>query len=328
MRIIHLSDIHVWRYAFNPLRLLNKRAVGMAEPGAGPGAEVPARAARRRCVERVRGLDPDHVLITGDLTTTALPDEFRGARRRSAICGLDAARVTVIPGNHDRYTTGSVRHRQFEDWFGDFAPAGDYPWLRQIGAETAILGLDATRSHLSATGWLPPDAARAGPGAGRRPGERPRRLIVACHYPVAAPPAYAHELAPKRMKNAADARRLAGGDRPAPLLLRPRPRRLGLRSPGRPRPALPERGRPLAPRPDRPPPARLPRDHAPRRGRDRDPSRLGRRRLDGAAALPGAEVFRRRIAVPDELTCLASSSASGVPAAHSASFKPPACSRG
>ena len=49
MRIIHLSDIHVWRYAFNPLRLFNKRAVGMAEPGRRPGPEVPARAARRRC---------------------------------------------------------------------------------------------------------------------------------------------------------------------------------------------------------------------------------------------------------------------------------------
>ncbi len=31
LRVVHLSDIHVWRYAFNPLRLLNKRAVGMME---------------------------------------------------------------------------------------------------------------------------------------------------------------------------------------------------------------------------------------------------------------------------------------------------------
>ena len=46
MRIIHLSDIHVWRYAFNPLRLLNKRAVGMAE--------LVVRRARKFRLERLR----------------------------------------------------------------------------------------------------------------------------------------------------------------------------------------------------------------------------------------------------------------------------------
>ncbi len=79
LRIIHLSDIHIWRYAFNPLRLLNKRAVGMFSLLAG-------RASRFRLerlhevVARVLDLAPDHVLITGDLTTTALADEFREAR--------------------------------------------------------------------------------------------------------------------------------------------------------------------------------------------------------------------------------------------------------
>src|SRR5262249_39113503 len=36
------------------------------------------------------------------------------------------------------------------------------------------------------------------------PSARPRRLIVACHYPLAAPPAYVSELRPKRMKNAGE----------------------------------------------------------------------------------------------------------------------------
>ncbi|MDR3637535.1 MAG: metallophosphoesterase [Isosphaeraceae bacterium] len=205
MRIVHLSDIHVWRYAFNPLHLLNKRAFGMAE--------LVLRRARKfrlerllAVVERVQGLDADHILITGDLTTTALPEEFRMAR--VALDGLlvDRGRVTVVPGNHDRYTAGSVRHHQFERWFGEFAQSTTYPWLRPLGAETAILGLDATRSHLSATGRLPAEQlARAGEmlADGAR---RPRRLIVACHYPVAAPPVYAQELAHKRMKNAAELR--------------------------------------------------------------------------------------------------------------------------
>ncbi|WP_074311062.1 metallophosphoesterase family protein [Singulisphaera sp. GP187] len=203
MRIIHLSDIHVWRYAFNPLRLLNKRAVGMFSLLAG-------RAGRFRLerlhevVTRVVGLAPDHVLITGDLSTTALADEFREARSALAELLLDSTRVTVIPGNHDRYTTGSVRYRLFEEWFGMFSPPGPYPWLRPLDDETAILGLDATRSHLSARGYLPTeqlDRARALTGGSTA---LPKRLIVACHYPVVAPAPYAVELEPKRMTNAVE----------------------------------------------------------------------------------------------------------------------------
>src|SRR4051812_20564830 len=155
-------------------------------------------------VARVLGLAPDHVVITGDLTTTALPDEFREARAALADLLIDSSRVTVIPGNHDRYTTGSVRYRQFEEWFGVFAPPGPYPWLRPIGDATAILGLDATRSHLSARGYLPPEQLGRARELLADSADRPRRLIVACHYPLAAPGPYAAELAPKRMKNAPD----------------------------------------------------------------------------------------------------------------------------
>jgi 3',5'-cyclic AMP phosphodiesterase CpdA len=201
LRIIHLSDIHVWRFAFNPLKLLSKRAIGMTE--------LVVRRARKfrlerlnAVVERVRSLAPDHLIVTGDLTTTALTDEFRAAREALADLLVDADRVTVIPGNHDRYTTGSVRYRAFEEWFGAFAPAGPYPWLRPIDPETVILGLDPTRSHLTPTGRLPVEQLARARDLLADPVARPRRLIVACHYPLAAPPAHARNLAHKRMMNA------------------------------------------------------------------------------------------------------------------------------
>jgi 3',5'-cyclic AMP phosphodiesterase CpdA len=201
LRIVHLSDVHVWRYAFNPLHLLSKRALGMAE--------LVARRARKFRLERlddvvarVVSLNPDHVLITGDLTTTALPAEFQAARAALAELLVDSGRVTVIPGNHDRYTTSSVRYRVFEEWFGAFAPPGPYPWLRPLDDETAVLGLDPTRSHISATGRLPDDQLGRARALVAGPSARPRRLIVACHYPLAAPPAYASELSLKRLKNA------------------------------------------------------------------------------------------------------------------------------
>jgi 3',5'-cyclic AMP phosphodiesterase CpdA len=205
LRIVHLSDIHVWRYTFNPFRLMNKRALGMIS--------LLVRRARRfrlerlhDVVERVRSLGADHILITGDLTTTALPAEFHAAREALAELLADPARVTVVPGNHDRYTMRAARIRKFEAWFGAFSPSTSYPWLRDLDDETALLGLDATRFHYSASGYLPPAQLDAARRLLSDPTSRPRRLIVACHYPVAAPPLYVRELTQKRLINAAGLR--------------------------------------------------------------------------------------------------------------------------
>jgi hypothetical protein len=154
MRIVHLSDIHFWRYALHPMRLMSKRLLGTASLLLGRGRRFRLERVPD-LIERVQSLDADHLLITGDLTTTALADEFHHAR--TALAGLleDAAKVTVIPGNHDRYTLRAHRSRRFERYFGAFAPEGPYPWLRQVDARTAILGLDPTRAGISASGKLP-----------------------------------------------------------------------------------------------------------------------------------------------------------------------------
>lgn len=153
-------------------------------------------------VERVASLHPDHVLVTGDLTTTALAGEFADARAALAPLLTDPARATILPGNHDRYTRGSVRRRMFEGTFGEFAPAGPYPWLRRLDSRTGILGLDPTRPHLSARGLLPVDQLERAKELVSDSSTRPRRLIVACHYPTVAPDRYRRELAGKRMVHA------------------------------------------------------------------------------------------------------------------------------
>src|SRR5207248_2753075 len=78
--------------------------------------------------------------------------------------------------------------------------------LRYLDDETAVLGLDPTRSHLSPKGRLPETQLAMARDLIGDPARRPRRLIIACHYPVAAPPVYEAELAAKRMKNAEQVR--------------------------------------------------------------------------------------------------------------------------
>ncbi len=198
MRIVHLSDIHLWRLKIHPLDLLNKRSVGFVNLLRGRARKF--RLGRLGDVVRhALDLAPDHFLITGDLTTTALPAEFRDAREALAPLLIDREKVTVLPGNHDRYTRESVRKRSFEAAFGAFAPRVEYPWLRPLDAETAILGLDPTRAHLTATGFLPP--SQLAEARQLVENHRPRRLIVACHYPIEVPERYARAARQKRLVN-------------------------------------------------------------------------------------------------------------------------------
>ncbi|MDR3619709.1 MAG: metallophosphoesterase [Paludisphaera borealis] len=201
MKIVHLSDIHVWRYTWNVGRLVGVRAWWMLALLRGRARQFQLERLDE-VVARVRSLDPDHVLITGDLTTSALPDEFADAKRHLAPMIADRERITILPGNHDRATRRSSTTNRFESAFGLYMPRLTFPWLRRLDDETAILGLDATRFHYTPRGRIPTaqlDQARAlltdAPGP-------PRRLIVASHYPIAAPPPYERELAAKRLENA------------------------------------------------------------------------------------------------------------------------------
>ena len=87
----------------------------------------------------------DHVVITGDLTNLALEPEFELAREviRDDL-GLDASRVSIVPGNHDVYTSGSERTLRFSRYFADYlasdlpllgasVPAGRFPFVKLRG---------------------------------------------------------------------------------------------------------------------------------------------------------------------------------------------------
>lgn len=198
LKLVHVSDIHFWQYAVNPRRLFSKRLLGMA-------ALLVRRARKFRLerveeiVDRVLSLRPDHIVITGDLTTTALPAEFRAAKRALGPWLVDPQKVTILPGNHDRYTVRAHRDHRFEEFFGDFAPSPTYPWLRWLDGETAILALDPTRAALTARGRLPERQLETAREVIARADSRFRRLIVACHYPVDAPSAFRNELAGKNL---------------------------------------------------------------------------------------------------------------------------------
>ncbi len=106
--IAHLSDPHLTSlHGARWWQLINKRWLGY-------------RSWRRKrrdqhssevldaLLQDLRATCPEHVLITGDLTHIALPDEFRQARRWLDRLGSGET-VSVIPGNHDAYVRTAWR---------------------------------------------------------------------------------------------------------------------------------------------------------------------------------------------------------------------------
>lgn len=157
MRLIHFSDVHV-REAF-PLRALPRfgwrRAAALFE------LEVCGRGQQfgdsldtlRRLTAAMVALRPDHVLFSGDFTALATPREFAWAKEALGPLVSDRRRFSAVPGNHDRYTRGSVRAHRFERFFGhllesdlpELQGARGFPFVHLVGDRLAVIGLDTTR---------------------------------------------------------------------------------------------------------------------------------------------------------------------------------------
>lgn len=185
MRIVLLGDIHVYALAVWPWEMLNKRLLG----------QLNLWFNRRKhfdlsrlpgMVERVASLEPDTILYSGDVSTTALPREFERFMQTVA-CPLDAFASFAVPGNHDRYTGGAMRGRYFEAALGD-RTADDWPHVRKLAEGVTLVGLDPTRpTGFNATGEL--GTAQLDALRGRLNHIDPTdRVIVLCHYPIGTPP--------------------------------------------------------------------------------------------------------------------------------------------
>jgi len=152
LRFLHCSDIHLLSLrGVGPHRFLNKRLTG--------GVNLMLKRGRHhhgalfdRLVEHAREQAVDRVVITGDLSNLALEQEFEHIAAKLDAIGLP---VTVIPGNHDAYTRGSVRQRRFERMFARFMvgerlgedPDHFYPFVQRF-AEVALLGVSSAQASL------------------------------------------------------------------------------------------------------------------------------------------------------------------------------------
>jgi len=151
VKLAHLSDPHLLDLHGVPWFTLvrDKRATGFAN------LVVKRRRAHQTSIAQalarsIRRDNVDHVVITGDLTNLALEPELnRVASWLRDDLAMPAHRVSVIPGNHDRYTDQAVSSGALERIFAaymrdDQATDGmppAFPFV-QCRGPLAIIGLD------------------------------------------------------------------------------------------------------------------------------------------------------------------------------------------
>ena len=135
-------------------------------------------------IEDMRETAPDEVVVTGDLTNIALPDEFDAAREWLERIGRPE-RVFVIPGNHDAYVSVD-RADSLDKWSAYMASDADapgaadgFPSLRRRGL-VAFVGVDTAQpTPLFQAGAASARSSAAGSSDGWWPSAR-RACAASC----------------------------------------------------------------------------------------------------------------------------------------------------
>jgi 3',5'-cyclic AMP phosphodiesterase CpdA len=186
-KILHFSDIHVWRSTGWDGDFTLKRVLGRINLLLNRRKGYPLDLSRR-VVKRVVDTPADAVLFSGDASTAGLLAEFEDLRRLcTPIAQKWGDRFVAIPGNHDRYTSRATRERLFERFF--LGRDQDYPFYHTLGGEIGVLGVDLSGPRaVSARGVLSPEGLRRIRDELERRRNETACLVVLGHYPLLYPP--------------------------------------------------------------------------------------------------------------------------------------------
>lgn len=185
MRLALLGDIHAYRLIVPPWRLLGKRFLGQVNLWLNRRRQFDLRLLPP-VLRRIGSLAPDLLLLSGDLSTTAIESEFSDVA--AMLHALDPVPDTlIVPGNHDRYTFASRRCRTMERMFAPMVP-DRFPHVRRLDKRWYLIALDAAVPRIgSSRGRI--GSAQLGAFAQFLAGLKSEDgVVVLCHYPFGTPP--------------------------------------------------------------------------------------------------------------------------------------------
>ncbi len=186
MKIVHFSDLHVWRLglelhdAWYPKRMLGYVNLALRRK-----FKYPPELGRAVVAEILK-TDADAVIFTGDMTTASLLAEFEDAAELlSPLLEKWGERFIVLPGNHDRYTPYTIGQKFFECLF-----PGSGPVTRtDLGDRWSIVAFDASRPFMVfSNGVMTLELAAHLAQTLREVADTGRKCILAGHYAYDNPP--------------------------------------------------------------------------------------------------------------------------------------------
>lgn len=149
----------------------------------------------RKTLVGLHRLGVDHLVITGDLVHCGLAEEFLDVRAALEVTGWwGEERLTVIPGNHDRFNIyESYPSEPMEHFFPVVTPRE--PMLKELPGGVALLALDSNRDPVDdrhyLERWLPNTVGRIYPEAldwieRHRSQVEGRRLVTLLHHHISS----------------------------------------------------------------------------------------------------------------------------------------------
>lgn len=138
MKLAHISDLHFVKPSWNPFQFFSKRWLGNLNLLFSRKNDfLPERLAPLPSLFRELGIN--HVIISGDVSTTSHKKEFEEAAK--FVEKIEGMEVFTIPGNHDHYTRSSYRKKTFYNYFpGSLRDSGVA--AKQIDSNWWIVTLD------------------------------------------------------------------------------------------------------------------------------------------------------------------------------------------
>ena len=143
----------------SPLQFVSKRWLGSINAHLFRGKAFSGRRPYT-FLPLIKKLGIEHVIISGDLSTTSFVKEFREAEGFVARIEEEGASVTLIPGNHDHYTRLACRNRHFYNHFPERYGTGSLKTDRLTYGPLcdgwSLIALDTTRAAglFASTGYF------------------------------------------------------------------------------------------------------------------------------------------------------------------------------
>jgi 3',5'-cyclic AMP phosphodiesterase CpdA len=116
LRLAHISDLHFSKPSYSLGQFFSKQWLGNLNLiFSRRHSFIPSRLTS--LIPLFKELEIDALLVTGDLSTTSLKEEFAAAAEFLNQVKKEGIAVYTLPGNHDHYTKSAFKKKLFYDFF-------------------------------------------------------------------------------------------------------------------------------------------------------------------------------------------------------------------